>query len=220
MLTNEVKILSGIGFLTLIIVVGAALLLGSSGKNSNHSNEPRVEEAILVRKDSVKIGSASAKVTLVEFGDYQCPACASAHPIVNRIIENNKKKILFVFRHFPLPLHKNARLAAIVAEAAGRQGKYWEMHDRLYENQTEWAESNKPIEFFNKYAAGLKLDMDQFAQDLKDKKIAKKIDSDKRDGLAAAVQATPTFFVNGRRIQGVMSYDELQKLIDAEEKGN
>ncbi len=137
-MTNEVKTLASIGVITILIIVGAVFFLGR-GSQTTPSDEVLVDQKFLQRDDSYSIGSPSAKVKLVEFGDYQCPACASAEPIMKVMIATYKDQLQFVFRNFPLTQHKNAKLAALVAEAAGQQGKFWEMYDALYENQTEWA---------------------------------------------------------------------------------
>lgn len=107
---------------------------------SSDSSKPKADLKLLIRPNSNKISTPSAKVTLVEFSDLQCPACAQAHPVVKQILEENKGNINFVYRHFPLSQHKNARIAAEAAEAAGEQGKFFEMVSKLFENQNKWSE--------------------------------------------------------------------------------
>lgn len=218
-MTNELKVLIGIGAATLLILIGGAFFLSNSSSPAKPGEEqPRADASILVREDSAKTGSSSAKVNVVEFADFQCPACASAHPTITRIADDYKDRTQYVFRHFPLPQHKNAKLAARVSEAAAKQGKFWEMHDVLYENQLEWAESNKPMDFFTKYATDLKLDVAKLKEDIKDDKIAQKIDRDLQDGGSVGVNSTPTFFVNGREFKGIPQYSDLQEMIDQELK--
>jgi len=212
------KALLGIGVATVLILVGGVFLMSKSNSTAEVTPDQKVDKSILVKKDSYSVGSPKAKVVIVEFGDFQCPACASAYPVVKRILEDNDEKVYFQFRNFPLPLHRNAKLASYVAEAAGSQGKYWEMHEALYENQLEWAESTKPMEFFESYAKKLELDVEKLKVELKKDAIIKKVDRDTQDGGAAGVNSTPTFFVNGVQLRGVPQYADLQKLIDQELK--
>ncbi|MDP3941891.1 MAG: DsbA family protein [bacterium] len=216
-MSNELKALLGIGAATILILVGGVFFLSkSTSTTQQNTTDTRVDKKILVREDSYAIGSPSAKVVVVEFGDFQCPACGSAHPVVKRIVEDYKDKIYFQFRNFPLPQHQNAKLSALIAEASGSQGKFWEMHDMLYENQAEWAESNKPMDFFEAYAKKVGLDTTKLKEDIKRDDLAKKLDRDTQDAGAAGVNSTPSFFVNGILFRGVPQYDDLQKLIDSE----
>lgn len=210
-MSQEAKVVIGIGFATIAIIVGAVFFLG---KPSTTPSAVPTDSKILVRDDSVKTGSASAKVTLVEFGDYQCPACAQADPIVRRLIEEYKDRILVVFRNFPLSQHPNAQPAAEAAEAAGAQGKYWEMYHLLYENQGQWNLSNNPIEIFSGYAKDLGLDLDKFKKDVEGNKFSDKIQRDINDGNTLGINATPTFFLNGEKLVGVPSYDDLKSRTD------
>jgi protein-disulfide isomerase len=215
-MSNELKALLGIGIATLLILVGGVFVMSKSNSTAEVQTDQKVERALLVRKDSYAVGSPKANVTIVEFADFQCPACASAQPVMKRILEDYEGKIYFQFRNFPLPQHRNAKLSAYVAEAAGNQGKFWEMHDLLYENQLDWAESTKPMEFFEKYAKKLNLDIEKLKADIKKDEVAKKIDRDTQDGGSAGVNSTPTFYVNGMQLRGVPQYADLQKLIDQE----
>jgi len=169
-----------------------------------------------MRDNSHMTGQANAKVTLVEFGDFQCPACAAAHPVVKQILEtyNGNENFNFVFRHFPLSgIHKYAMDSAGAAEAAGRQGKYWEMHNLLYERQTEWAVP-QALEYFVQYATQLGLDGELLRQEVRDKKYADIISADYADGEALSVNSTPTFFLNGQPLVGIPKFDDLKKSID------
>jgi protein-disulfide isomerase len=144
-------------------------------------------------------GNKDAKVTIIEYGDFQCPGCKSAAPVMKTIKEKYKNDVAFVFRNFPLPIHGNARAAAAAAEAAGLQGKYWEMHDKLYESQNEWAElsGSTRLDTFAAYAGFLGLDRDKFLADIEKDEIATKINFDKALGTKAGVTGTPSIFVNG-----------------------
>lgn len=150
-----------------------------------------------------KKGSESNKIIFVEYGDYQCPSCGGAYPNINTIMEEYGDDITFVFRNFPLTtIHPNARVAASAAEAAGLQGKFWEMHDLLYENQDDWqgAKTDQRLSLFNGYATTLKLDLEKFTADLSSKPVSQKINFDMALGKSVGTQATPTFFLNGEKL--------------------
>lgn len=155
-------------------------------------------------------GRSDAAVTLVEYGDYECPHCGAAHPIVKRIREVLADRIRFVYRHFPLSqMHPNAFLAAEAAEAAGAQGAFWEMHDTLFENQRALADRDLLI-----YAATLDLDVDGFASDITSGKFAEKIRGDFLGGVKSGVNGTPTFFINGVRHDGPWDGNSLLAAIE------
>ena len=148
-------------------------------------------------------GPTTPKVTLVEFSDFECPACGAAYPVVKQVVEKYKDDLKFVYRHFPLDQHKNARRAAEAAEAAGAQGKFWEMHDLLFANQKDLSD-----ETIQKLASDLKLDMSQFNQDLATGKYKDKVQKDLTDGTAIGVNATPTFYLNGKKLS-LFSFTDL-----------
>ncbi len=143
-------------------------------------------------------GPASAPVTLVEYGDYQCPYCGMAHPIVKSIQRALGNKLRFAFRNFPLSdSHPYAEQTAESAEAAGAQDKFWEMHDTLYEHQEQLDTSD-----LMSYAEELGLDTETFARDLEDGTYKARVREDFRSGVRSGVNGTPTFFVNGTRYDG------------------
>lgn len=217
-MTQEAKIISGIGAVTIALVIGAVFFLSKpdSEVNSVSSGNPKV----LVRDDSHSIASGSAKVTVVEFGDYQCPACAISEPAVKelilRYIPKKTEQVNFVFRNFPLSQHQNALISAEAAEAAAEQGKFWEMHDKLYENQNQWAESNNPVDIFVSYAKELGLDIEKFKQTAESGKFAAKIQQDRNDGNTLGVNSTPTFFINGKKLESAPSFENFKSRIDQE----
>jgi len=148
-------------------------------------------------------GKVDSKVTLIEYGDYQCPPCANAYPIVKSISKKYIGQLQFVFRNFPITdAHPNAKAAAGSAEAAGLQGKFWEMHDRIYETQTDWSELaiTERGKFFENLATELKIDLKKFNTDLSTSAIGKKIDYDSAIGKKVGVEGTPTFFLNGVKL--------------------
>jgi protein-disulfide isomerase len=150
-------------------------------------------------------GSQANKLVLIEYGDYQCPGCGAAYEPIKEITEKYKEKLTFVFRNYPLTsIHPNAKASAAAAEAAGKLGKYWEMHDVLYEKQDEWknASSAERNEFFSSYAVGIGLDKATFSKTLADSvdEINQKIAFDQALGQKVGVDGTPTFFLNGKKI--------------------
>jgi protein-disulfide isomerase len=215
-MSNETKIIIGISAITLVLVIGAALIFGGQSSTTSTANaKPVTNTQALIRKDSHVIkGNAKNAVTIVEFGDFQCPACGAAYPTVEQLRQTYKGQITFVFRNFPLPMHQNAKAAAEAAEAAGAQGKYFEMYNLLYSNQDKWGETNHAMDYFMEYAKDLKLDTDKFKSDVTNNKYANKIQKDIDDGNALSVNATPTFFINGVMQQGGLAYNDFKAKID------
>lgn len=149
------------------------------------------------------LGSADAKVTIVEFADMQCPACARSVAKLHEIVEKSNGQVRLVFKHFPLSQHRNAMPAAQAVEAAGEQGKFWEMYDLLYITQTQWQDLSNPRDFLMSAADSLGLNMEQFGYSLDTRKYLDKILTDQREGDGLNINATPTFFVNGEKYVGV-----------------
>lgn len=150
-------------------------------------------------------GAESAPITLVEYGDYQCPYCRKAHPIVKRIQEEMGDKLRFVFRDFPLrKIHPNAQHAAEASEIAAQFGKFWEMHDLLFENQTSLEDEN-----LADYAESLGIDRERFLEDLENGTFEKKVRDEFISGIESGVNATPTFFINGVRFDNRWEYEIL-----------
>lgn len=146
-------------------------------------------------------GDAKAPVTLEEFGDFQCPPCGGLHPILKAMKQEFGPKLRIVFRENPLvPTHQYALNAARAAEAAGMQGKFWEMHDLLYENQKTWSNAFDVRPIFEGYATRIGLDLDLFKRDLSSETVAQRISQDAKRGQSLGVQGTPTVFMNGREV--------------------
>lgn len=213
-MTQEAKIILGISVVTLVLIVGGVFFFSSSNKKQEALNNAPVDQKLLTNENSHKISAPDSKVTIVEFGDYQCPACASAYPIVKQLLTEYDGKINFVFRNFPLSLHPNAQKAAQAAEAAAAQGKFWEMHDKLYENQTSWSGVGDPQDMFVDYAGGLGLDKERFKKEINENKYTGVINADASDGDKLGVDSTPTFFLNGSKITGVPTYADLKAQVD------
>ncbi|WP_034671301.1 DsbA family protein [Epilithonimonas caeni] len=151
-----------------------------------------------VNKNDHTQGNENADLVIVEYGDYQCPYCGAAYPVLKALMKEFGGQVKFVFRNFPLSeMHQYARPAAIAAEAANLQGKFWEMHDAIYENQQSLNEN-----LLMRLAEKLKLNISQFEKDLESTKLAEKVDSDFESGVMSGVNGTPSFFVNGKKFDG------------------
>ena len=158
-----------------------------------------------------KAGDEKAKVILVEYGDYQCPHCGAAHPLVKQLLKEYGRKILFVFRNFPLQeAHPAAMMAACSAEAAGVQKKFWEMHDLIFEHQDELDEND-----MTPFAGAIHLDLKEFKHDVQSRDIVQKVESDFEGGIRSGVNGTPTFFLNGNRLNSYdASYESLAEAVN------
>lgn len=199
-----------IGFIIIIIVLmfGGVLIFSRNSGDVNPS--AKIPASDLISADSPSTGPENAKVTIVEFSDFECPACGLAHPAVREILAKNKDKVRFVYRNFPLPQHQYAQKAAEAALAAGAQGKYWEMHDLLFTNQTKLK-----FEDLNKYALQLKLkDLSKFTGELQSGKYADAVQKDVAAGNKIGINATPTFFINGLKMTDAPTLANFQKEID------
>ncbi len=171
------------------------------------------------------LGKVDSKVILVEYGDFQCSGCGAAYPRVKSLLEKYDDKIVFVYRNFPLTqIHANARAAAAVAEAAGLEGKYWEMHDMLFENQTDWSNASTSDRggIFEDYAREIGIDVASFKATLESKnsQISKKINFDLALGRKLNINSTPTFYLNGTKLgdETAGSDETFEKAILAELK--
>jgi protein-disulfide isomerase len=163
------------------------------------------------RRDHIR-GSVDAPVTLLEYGDYECPYCGSAHEIINAIRARMRAQLCFVFRHFPLrTVHPHAELAAEAAEATGQQDKFWPMHDMLFENQKRLGAANLLA-----YAAALGLDLGEFGSELANRVHAPKVQDDLVSGIRSGIKGTPSFFINGMRHDGAWDLTTLLTALQEE----
>ena len=158
-------------------------------------------------------GNVSAKVTLIEYSDFECPYCARHEATMQQVLKDYPNDVRLVYRNFPLlSLHQNAQKAAEAAECAGVQGKYWEMHDEIFKANTAGAMS---VDQWKKVAGDLKLDTAKFNKCLDGGEMASRVSQDESDGMAAGVQGTPATFVNGQLVEGAVPYATLKTMIDA-----
>jgi protein-disulfide isomerase len=196
-----------IAILAIIVVAAGAYWLARPGKSSG-SNAPATNHIM---------GTGSSGVTLTEYGDYQCPACEQYYPVVKQVVSQYQDRIHFQFRNLPLlQIHQNAFAGARAAEAAALQGKFWEMHDKLYDVQNEWSTSNNPYTYFKSYATELKLNTDQFKKDYESQKVNDTINAD----IAAFTKtgnplSTPSFFIDGKKIDNPNDLQGFTNLLDA-----
>jgi protein-disulfide isomerase len=163
--------------------------------------------------DAATIGAKAPKVTIVEFSEFQCPYCGRAAPSMKQLVETFKDDVQIAFKHLPLPFHENAQNAAIAAEAARQQGKFWEMHDKMFANQQMLARPN-----LEQYAQELKLDLTKFRAAFDDAKLKQKIEDDKKQAAQFGASGTPTFFVNGRKMVGAQPYEAFKAAVEEEIK--
>jgi protein-disulfide isomerase len=164
--------------------------------------------------DHIK-GPRNASVTLVEYGDYQCPVCGAAFWVLRDLFDRFQPDLRFVFRNFPLTeIHPHAMIAAEAAEAAGARGKFWPMHDLIFENQQDLS-----AEQLVAYAVSLDLDGDELMKDLSTHRHVEKIRRDFMGGVRSGVNGTPTIFINGYRFNGLADYDVLARAIDEARAG-
>lgn len=200
--------------LLLIGIIGlvVAAMVGLFALGNQNATSKIDKKGELVRAGSHQKGEGT--VQLVEFGDFQCPACASMYPVVEQLLKENEGKVKFTFRNFPITqIHPNATAAHNAAESAGEQGKYWEYYAKLYENQQEWSSLPSPIETFERYASEVGIDPGQVRDAVQSQKYRTKINQGVSDGTALGVQSTPTFFVNGKKIERA-NYTSLRDAIN------
>lgn len=201
-LTGETKLFLGI-IIGTVVIIGAGVYFFSKPA----APEPAVPREKLVTPDAHTKGNASASAYLVEFSDFQCPYCHDVKPFVDATVEKFKDNLLFVYRHFPLDQHPFAQKAAIAAEAAGAQGKFWEAYDYLFQNQDKISD-----ELIKGMGKTLGLGDEKYTKALSDPQLKTKVDNDRADGLALGIGGTPTFYLNGRKLE-VSSYVDIEKLV-------
>lgn len=214
---KKARVIKNILFLLGIVGVIAAIGYGIVKLSDPQASFTKPLSLEVEEIDHVK-GNINGNVTLVEYGDYECPGCSAYAPIVSASAEMFDE-LKIVYRHFPLPGHKNTLPASYAAEAAAKQGKFWEMNDLLYASQQDWMPLSDPKAKFEEYATSLELNIDQFKQDYDSDEIKEKINRDLNSGNDSGVNATPTFFLNGRKIERLPSsaqqfFDIIQKEID------
>jgi len=229
-MSKEIKILALIALAVVVVaVVGASYYRNSMQSapvivKNNNSGKSSISPEILVRPDSATLGAVDAPITLVEFLDPECEACAAFSPVVKKILKDYEPKVRLVVRY--MPLHPNSLQAAALTEAAGEQGKYWEMQELLFRKHAEWGERHgappsaqpKNIDaLFEKYAMELGLNVEKVNGAIRENRYQAKLERDRRDGQTLGVRKTPSFFVNGRMLMR-FGENDLRALIEDELK--
>lgn len=158
-------------------------------------------------------GPDTAKVTIVEWSDFQCPFCKRVNPTIDQLVKDYGDSLRVAFKHNPLPMHNRAMPAALAAEAAGKQGKFWEMHDKLFDNGRDLSDEN-----IEGWAKELGMNVEQFKKDMADPALKKKILDQQSQGATLGARGTPAFFINGRFLSGAQPVDAFKSIIDEEMK--
>ena len=189
-----------IGGVALVTLGGATLLYRAKRlpafavtKNQDHSEAGAAEPMHV-------LGRLSASVTIEEFGDFQCPPCGMLSEPINQLERDYESRLCVIFRQFPLRIHEHAQEAAVASEAAGLQGRFWQMHDVLYREQSVWSKAADVRPLFNSYAAMLGLNVDRFNKDMESDAVKKRVAADQEQGARLGVTVTPTIFVNNRAL--------------------
>lgn len=209
-LTSDVKFVIGILVATVIVIGAGAWIANKNYKPAAAHVVPANLQDRLVRSDAPTSGPSDAKVTVVEFGDFECPACGSLYPAFKQSMQDEQHaSVKFVFRNYPLPQHSFAPLAAEAALAAQAQGKFWEYHDTLFEHQNNLAQSD-----LEAYAQTAGLDVQKFKDALNNHTYKSIVDRDKADGSELGLDHTPTVFINGTEYTGNYTSTELSAAIN------
>jgi protein-disulfide isomerase len=199
-LTGESKVLLGILGVTVAIIAVAAVVMTKPA--------PTLSKNDLILPSSHGRGNPQARTYLVEFSDFQCPACLAAKPTIDAVLKKHATDVFFVYRHFPLDQHPFSHKAANAAEAAANQGKFWEMYDALFANQEKFSDNEFP-----ELAKQLNLDLKKFGEDTASPKTADIVAKDQQAGTTLGVNSTPSFFLNGRKLE-LTTFDDLTRAVD------
>lgn len=198
---------------SLILIACVVIFAGILFASKKSADAPTNSNATTTEN---KTGEGKKGVTLTEYGDFQCPACGAYYPIVEQTVEKYKDDITFQFRNFPLrSIHPHALLAARHAQAAANQNKFWDMYNLLYKNQESWTSVSDPSSTFNSYAQSLNLDMAKYSADVSSSVTNDIINADIAAGTKLGVSSTPTFFIDGKKVENPRDADGFNKLIEA-----
>jgi len=204
-MNKEFGILASVAVITIAIVIGVIM---NSSKSSSNNN--------VWRDDAPIMGNANGKLKIVEFSDFQCPACAATAPIIKSLVSQHLADVGLEYRHYPLSQHPNAILAALAAEAAKKYGKFWEMDEILFANRTNWENSSNASDMFEKFAVLVGVDEAKYKADLQNKQLLMdSINSDKYAGDALNLPGTPSLFFNSVLYSGDLSESALKAMIDS-----
>ena len=214
-------------YLPFVIIAAVALTAVGAGTALYRTKQKRLEAATLANvanpegakpgaKPAQVKGSPKAPITIEEFADFQCPPCGGLSNVMKELDKKHPDRVRIVFRHYPLKNHQHAVPAAMAAEAAGVQGKFWEMHDLLFQGQSTWAKATEVQSIFDGYASNLGLDMARFRNDMADEKIKARVTADQERAASLGVTRTPSLFINGQAVPvSAFSANGLQTAIQA-----
>lgn len=207
---------------TAVLLIGGVFLFSKNSGGSNLSSGTVNASLLIPQNAYITSGfangeylpaSSSASATLVEFGDYECPACGVYSPFIQQLLTDFAGKFNYVFRNYPLTQHVNAPVSSYAVEAAGLQGKFWQMHEKVYATQADWASLSDPTSVFVSYAKNLNLDVNKFTVDMNSSVVKNKVQNDLNDGNTIGITETPSFFLNGQKISLSGTYDQLKNLM-------
>jgi protein-disulfide isomerase len=184
--------------LVALLAIGGGVYFYRAKRAANPPLKISKETGNETKESTHALGPAEATLTLEEYGDFQCPPCGKLSEPINQLQKQYNLRV--IFREFPLPMHAHSREAASAAEAAGLQGRFWEMHDLLFREQAVWTNSGDARTLFNAYAGMLGLDLDRFKRDMDSNEVKEQIDFDKQRGTVIGVRTTPTIFLNNQAV--------------------
>ena len=182
------------GVLLFIVALIVGMMQAVKSKDDGSGSSDKGGTVAPITADDQQLGENNLGIEIIEYGDYQCPACAQVHPVVKQVLEKYGDYIGLAFRHFPLrQIHQNGQIASQAVEAAGKQGKYWEMHELLFDRQSDWSKEGNPEDLFTQYAGEIGINGEQFKTDLKSNEVKDAVNADYESGVKANVSGTPAF---------------------------
>jgi protein-disulfide isomerase len=207
-----------IWFVVIAVLIGGLwLLINAANAPLTPPPPAEIQNVPPVSKTDFIRGNPNAKITLIEYADFQCPACAAMHSTIKQLEGDFKDNLRLIYRFFPLTnAHQNAMISAQAAYAASLQGKFWEMHDIICENQDGWSDSTQPKTIFTDYAKKIGLNLNKFNSDIDSDSTKKFVTDEQNKGLDLGINGTPTLFLNGKEIQNPATYEDFKKLIQDE----
>jgi protein-disulfide isomerase len=210
--TDKTRVIVYIGLTIAILVL--IVMVAKRDRTAQTPDSTELSRTEVTSEDNIK-GNPQAEITLIEYSDFQCPACKAYAPIIAELSKLYKQNLRIIYRHFPLTtIHRNAYPASQASEAASLQGKFWEMHDVIFENQSEWSSATDVASIFRGYAERLGLDLDKFTSDYGRSGVIDRVRRDMDTGTALRINSTPSFFLNGEKIENASGLDTFRSLID------
>jgi protein-disulfide isomerase len=197
-----------------IALFGWAIWYSQGVKSENNAILPDI---LTIKSNDYKKGAPNGKVVLVEYLDFECEACGAFYPLLKQLQKDFPEDLTIVNRYFPLPGHKNGMTSALAVEASARQGKFYEMHDILFENQGSWGEKGlADPTMFIPFAQTIGLDIEKWKVDMNDPSVKQRVERDVKEGTILGNTGTPSFYLQGKKMEGVKNYDDLKMRIQTE----